>query len=323
MFLEIYFGSLLLWYVGLYLRVVPDKAMTIWFAITILLGFIFLYLACLPVYYIGHVFTKALSKADANKYCTYLSGTMLRCVRWVNPQLRVHQEYDHHKISFADVPSNAHIMFNHMSFWDSLNYYSVAPLDVICTKKTLMKASIMKMPIAGPIIFKFMDHFPVYFASAGADDFGVDKDKQDKVMKNIDSWLNVDKRGLGYCPEGKMGVNPSVVQPLRYGMLKIIAATNAPVYVCTQWQNEVFWPPAEAVGGHAADVGVTLAEYKYKDGKEPVPKNAAGEFDVAAYATDMQAFMQREVDRLKAIMEKKGLIAAKKEATATSTKKVE
>lgn len=317
MFLEIFFGSLLLWYVGLYLRVVPDKAMTIWFGICIATGFIVLYFASLPIYYIGHVLTKSLSRADTNKYCTYLSGLMLRCVRLLNPQLQVHQEYDHHKISFENVPANAHIMFNHMSFWDSLNYYSVAPLDIICTKKTLMKSSIMKMPIAGSIIFRFSGHFPVYFAGAGADDFGVDKEKQDKVMKDIDTWLNVDKRGLGYCPEGKMGTNPSVVQPLRYGMLKIIAATNAPVYVCTQWQNEVFWPPAEAVGGHAADVGVTLAEYKYKGGKEPVPKNAAGELDVAAYATDMQTFMQSEVDRLKAIMEKKGLMAVKKEEKAT------
>jgi 1-acyl-sn-glycerol-3-phosphate acyltransferase len=283
-------------YVALALRIVPNALARVWFGVTLVSCFLTWFVLVYPIYALNlaGVAPKAFMEAAG----IIVGSFMMRVTRWLNPQMRVRGYYN--TTQFPQVPAAAHIMCNHTSFWDSLNYSCELPLLQAPSKKTLMKASLASMPIAGMLFFKVMGEFPVYFAGEGEHDFGVDREKQEQVSRDINAWL-ASGNGITYCPEGRINHEPDVVQALRYGMLKTLAESGHPIFVFTQWQNHVFWPKGAPIGGCAADISVTLGEYKYKGPGGKPPRNDKGELDVAAFAADLRDFMQSEVDRLKAL----------------------
>lgn len=289
-------GALLLIWIACRLRLLPDSLMRVYFGICIACGFLCLYVACTPLHLLSQV--GLISKRFLNAYSIILTGVMLRTVRFLNPQQRVFREYSRFK--WEQVPKNAHVIVNHCSFWDSLQYCCEQHLDKCSFKKTLMKSSLSKMPIAGRVMFDCIGVFPVYFASEAAQEFSVDKEKQAAVTAEIEKW-NKAGNSLCYCPEGKMSDDPFKVQPLRFGSVKMLAESGQPIFFNVMLNNHVFWNLGAPVGGNAADLAVSLVEYKYKDGKEPIPRDASGAVDVAKFGEDCRAFMQRELDRLREI----------------------
>ena len=216
MFLEILIAAFVVLYISLYLRILPDKINCYWFAATIASGFLWFFVVAYPLFILNKF--DMMSKKDMNKYSAWLGSIMMWTVRNLNPQLRVIRDYS--KMKWNEVPSNAHILFNHMSFWDSLNYTAEAPFSVCYTKKTLMKASLSKMPVAGTLIFKIMGHFPVYFASEKAEEFGQEleaKFSKDPdflfIMGSMYYMLNEEEKTLHYL-DRVLEMNPYDVESL-------------------------------------------------------------------------------------------------------------
>lgn len=175
----------------------------------------------------------------------------------LNPQLRVHISPTTRKL-WNSLPHHSCVLVNHTSFFDSILFVGLAPYRYIFNTRTLLKASLLDLPIFGTV-FRRVGHFPVYFRSQGESEFAVDKDKQEVVMRRLQSHLDQQGR-IAFFPEGSLNKTPDTLKPFRLGMFGVAKANRLPLYYFITKGNNVAWPVDGVIGGAPADIYVHLGE---------------------------------------------------------------
>eukprot|EP00697_Spironema_sp_BW2_P001637 gnl/Spiro4/12197_TR6439_c0_g1_i1.p1 gnl/Spiro4/12197_TR6439_c0_g1~~gnl/Spiro4/12197_TR6439_c0_g1_i1.p1 ORF type:complete len:352 (+),score=97.34 gnl/Spiro4/12197_TR6439_c0_g1_i1:113-1057(+) len=190
------------------------------------------------------------------------------------------------------LPPRAFICLNHCSFYDSFFFVGFVPRDVVVTCRTLIKASLLNIPIFGPIS-DHCGHFPVYFTSG--DSFSVESDKQQAVTEKMKWFVNSTHGRMSVFPEGQLNSrDPAVVQPFRFGSVKFALEHKMPIYLLALWGSHTAWPHSTALGGFPADVTYTMRKFEYDTTCVSLKDHPEG------IAELMRAQMQGLVDSLRA-----------------------
>ncbi|CAC9510094.1 Acyltransferase [Leishmania donovani] len=233
---------------------------------------------------------------------TETSQSLTRCVcattfgywlRFNSPHIRV--EHLPGSLSFSSITEQHNMCLCHSSFFDTILFLWYVPYRYIYKVKTFFKASLRKLPLFGTVIV-MCGHFPVYFSSTDADSFSVHKDKQAAVAADVENWV---KKGKSLCfyPEGMVNRTPEVLKDFRLGSFKTILAHQMPLYYCVSYGNHEVWPPSlKGLPGYPADVYVYIGKYQYP----------ADKVDALELATGLREEMQKHMDEMLALREKRG-----------------
>lgn len=215
--------------------------------------------------------------------CTYLCSLVFWLVCATSPHIQIEEVGS--TMKWSDIPERSMMCINHCSFFDPFLFVGEAPVGYIYNCKTLMKDSLRKIPIMGPI-FDRVGHFPVYFRSDKENDFGVDKEKQEAVMAGVNAHLASGGR-LALYPEGVVNVNPQILKSFRVGSFNLIVQHKLPLYYMITIGNNDTWPAGAAVGGLPAKIRYSVHQY---------PVDYSKEVDAKALCEGLQKAMQQKVD---------------------------
>lgn len=275
----------IVWLQSLYLRLVPAAAMRAWFAVTLAITVIALAagtFVCDCFRYVG------VPHSRTGDGCAVWSKMLFRLLAFFNPQISI--TFDEKEQIWSDIPKRTAIVSNHTSFWDSFGFIGFAPLRWVHCGRTLYKASLRNVPVYGGV-FDRIGNFPVYFKSE-ADGFGVDKERQAQVAKDIQAHIDRDGN-FGFFPEGSVNKTPRVLQPLRHGSFQIVIKNRLPLYMVIMCGNDETWPPGAYVGGYPADVLCSVRRLR--------AQVDYGTVTAPELAEIVRGEMQEELDRLYSI----------------------
>jgi len=176
--------------------------------------------------------------------CSQAAGIAFRWCFFLTPWISLPKT----KLNFKKAISGRPIMilFNHTSMADPLVITALLDLDSIKYTRTLLKASLYAIPFFGAIC-KLTGHFPVYFKSGDTGAFSVEREKQDRVMDQVEAHV---KSGgtLGVFPEGQINKNPLQLQAFRRGSFLIASKYQLPVWGCVLKGCDDIWPRASYPG---------------------------------------------------------------------------
>jgi len=266
----------------------------VWFALTALI--LLLVLSILThtarlLQYIG-----LLSEIVREDVAVCCAALIFRFLFFVNPQNRVVKHDMKWKELAADTP--ALILMNHSSYFDFFFFTSVIPLSVIRSThvRTVMSASIAKIPIVGKSIGDHAGSFKVYFQAKGAgfgtgdaNDFSVDRDRQNVQTSRMEAHIEEHRGSIGFCPEGGMNKTPeNGLNPFRRGSFAQAAKFGSPIWGAALSGCTDAWPRAAKIGGFPCTVAVSLK-------KLIVPQDGA---TAAELADASQVAMQAQLDEL-------------------------
>ncbi|CAM9501676.1 unnamed protein product, partial [Phaeothamnion confervicola] len=258
---------------------IVETACQAWFALCILVCMSTCWLFC----NVSHLWG---SEADRRRRS---SAVCHACFRWLLlkpcPWVRIRGPTPQQWEALLDHPKVLLVM-NHTSFIDSIVFVASCPPAVLKRYRTLMKASLFRLPLLGGIS-RCVGHFPVYFVTEQKDEFRVDKAAQAEVSGRVRPFL-AGGGSLSLFPEGRTNGDPAALLPLRRGAFALAAEYGMDVVSLVSWGNHVAWPLSRAVGGLPADIALSLA---------PVATAAEG-LDAAALMERTAAVMQMDIDRL-------------------------
>ncbi|KAL7698772.1 acyltransferase-like protein copy 2 [Lotmaria passim] len=275
-------------YTFLRFRVLPVWVMRKWFlfsaTVLIIPSSALLYLID-PLRYLG------VPRRVVQLICLYIMAYAFKAVWWVNPQIRMSVKFDANvdgkPTCWADVPNTRMALtMNHTSFWDVFEMTGLAPMLHMRNMRTLMKATLRKIPIFGGI-FDRVGHFPVYFKSDEDGNFHVDKEKQAAVAQLVDAHVT-NGGNLVVFPEGAVNKHPDTLLTFRYGTCSTIVEHRMKVYYMVSIGNEKTWPAQLSYGGFPADIRVRIGAFPIDYDKE----------DSKSVAQRLQQRMQQVRDEL-------------------------
>ncbi|GET90519.1 hypothetical protein, conserved [Leishmania tarentolae] len=273
-------------------RRVPLIVMRVWYTFHLVVCVIMSWL-------VGRVFT-LLRKVHLLDTAT--SESLVRCgcatvfgywLRLHSPHIRV--EYLPGSLSFSSITEQHNMCLCHSSFFDTILFLWYVSYGYMYKMKTFVKSTLRKLPLFGTVI-AMCGHFPVYFSSTDANSFSVNKEKQAAVAADVKDFLS--KGGsLSFFPEGVLNRTPEVLKDFRLGSFTTILAHKIPLYYCVTYGNHEVWPPSlKGAPGYPADVYVYIGKYDYN----------ADEEDAQSLATGLREEMQKHIDKMLALREKRG-----------------
>lgn len=213
------------------------------------------------------------------------------------------------------------MIFNHLSFFDTILICTIFPLSVIAQTKMMSSEHLFRMPLIGTIV-KGPGHFKVPFKSqetkkeeapaegaaplnarGSVADFAVDKDEIAKVMAAFEAHVASGKIGAWF-PEGRMNPHPKEVQQFRAGGFAIATHIDTAIYCGVFAGFEVFWNRKSALGGVPSNCAVHT--FKLCDSSYALAKELAGGDDsklsekekCVLIANHAQKRIQEERDRI-------------------------
>lgn len=227
-----------------------------------------------------------LSSSQSASVCISLTS----CGFWVMLVLCPHLDIKEvgSTAEFKEVPNRTMFCLNHTSFFDCFLLIGMAPLELVHNARTLMKDSLRKIPVFGPILHR-CGSFPVYFKSDKLDDFGVDKEKQEAVNKRVAQHVGTESGRLVLCPEGVVNPTPRVLKQFRLGSFNMMIQHKMPIYYSVSIGNEDTWPPGVSMGGFPAKIRFSVHKY---------PVDYTKDLDAKALCEGLQKAMQQKVDEL-------------------------
>ena len=167
-----------------------------------------------------------------------------------NPQIRVKQFDMDWDALLASAP--AMVLMNHASYFDFFLFTSILPFRVILNGhvRTVMSASLTKLPIVGKPIGDHAGSFKVYFQAKGAgfgtgneSDFSVDREKQQRETDRMKSHIEAERGILAFCPEGGMNKTPQDgLKPFRRGSFAQAAEFRTPIWGAALHGCTDAWP---------------------------------------------------------------------------------
>jgi len=179
------------------------------------------------------------------------------------------------------------ILANHTSLIDPLAITAMMDMESCSTTRTLLKASLHKIPFFGGIC-KMTGHFPVYFSSQEQGNFSVDKDRQAKVNEEVDAHIAA-KGSLLLFPEGQVNADPRKLQNFRYGSIATALKHRLPLYGLILKGCDASGPKSASAGGLPTQIECRIIKLF-----DPLPDDGKSAAEVAA---ESQIRMQQEVDR--------------------------
>lgn len=272
------------WWVLLKLRLAPQRLVSVYCTICIFL----LVCGSAVVTWFIDLFRRAglLTRAQSGDVCSVACRVVFRSAFVANPQLTIH--IDDSEVRWADVPPRTCMLINHTSFLDALVFTAHSPFSFIMTSRTLMKASLRKLPIFGGV-FDRVGHFPVHFKSEEGGAFSVDKDRQMAVAARVQSHVKRDGR-LTIFPEGQMNTAPSQLMPFRHGSFSTIIENNMEMYYCIMWGNNTVWPAKSATpAGGPLDLFIKIGRIGFaKEGEDSTALAARAQGIMQAAVADVE-----------------------------------
>ncbi|KAK7200259.1 Acyltransferase [Novymonas esmeraldas] len=274
-------------------RRVPVVVMRAWYTLHLVLCVIMSWF-CAVVLNVLEKKAKLISSATAQSLercvCATTFGYWLR---YNSPHIRV--EHLPGSLPFASITEPHDLCLCHTSFFDTMLYLWYVPYRYIYTAKTFAKASLRKLPLFGTVLVT-CGHFPVYFSSEESNSFSVNKDRQAAVAAEVEVFLN-NGGSLSFFPEGALNRTPEVLKDFRLGSFNTILQHKLALYYCVSYGNHEVWSPTLAgMPGYPADVYVYMGKYEYD----------ANAVDAPALAKGLREEMQRHLDTMLAMREKRG-----------------
>lgn len=275
-------------YTLLHRRLLPQWVMRHWFLLSatamIIPSSALLYLID-PLRHLG------VPRHVVQSVCVFIMAYAFKAVWWLNPQVRMRVDFDANvdgaPVSWADIErAGVALTMNHTSFWDVFQMIGLTPMSHLRRMRTLMKASLRKIPIFGGI-FDRVGHFPVYFKSDEDGNFHVDKERQAVVARHVD-WHLRHGGSIVVFPEGAVNKHPETLQTFRFGTFATIFEHRMPVYYMVSINNEKTWPPQMPYGGLPANIRVRIGRFPIDFDKE----------DSKEVARRLQAKMQAVRDEM-------------------------
>ena len=174
-------------------------------------------------------------------------------VMFLNPQIKIDANVDWEK-----VPSKAFILINHTSWLDAMIYTSLVPLKTIPQMRTLLKHTLLSLPIGGAV-FRLAGHFPVYYKKDAEGSWEIDRERQEPVINDVMTFMEGSNGYLSFFPEGVVNKSPDQLLPFRRGSFQWPIDMDLPIYGFLAVNNEVSWP-LNGMPGAPADIKVDLFE---------------------------------------------------------------
>ncbi|KNC82136.1 hypothetical protein SARC_05574 [Sphaeroforma arctica JP610] len=270
-------------------KFIRETIYVIWFNICLVNSIFFLYTCCLivQIYYFND--NEASVKARRHR-CAQLCHYFFRYgIFFPCPWITV----DHPKIDWSCCEEDkVATLINHTSYLDAILYSAVSPPNIIPLNKTLMKASIFKLPFMGKIS-TWVGHFPVHFTSEQGS--SVDQTQQKPVMEAFETYVT-EGGGLTFCPEGTVNAKPYEMLSWRTGGFRITERNNMKYVFFTHVGCDKVWGPKAKVGGYPANLKLSVSAYEdnSKESNDPVEKEKL----FKAKVSHMQKMMQQEINAL-------------------------
>ena len=212
-------------YLALAKRLAPVPFMRAWFAVVLLTNILITGACTWALDQLRHF---GVPRKITQMLCCYFCHFTFRCVLFWNPQSPVVvSEYNQ---KWSDLKGPCAVMLNHTSFYDAFTYVGMSPMKSLWNCKTLMKDSLRRIPVFGPV-FDRLGHFPVYFKSDAEGNFTLDKERQQPVTDEMNRHLR-DGGRLAMFPEGAVNKDPRSLQPFRYGIFQTCIDHKLPIYYC-------------------------------------------------------------------------------------------
>lgn len=207
-----------------------------------------------------------LAERTRQDVCVCIAALAFRSFLLCNPQIRVKQFDMDWDALLASAP--AMVLMNHASYFDFFLFTSILPFRVILNGhvRTVMSASLTKLPIVGKPIGDHAGSFKVYFQAKGAgfgtgneSDFSVDREKQQRETDRMKSHIEAERGILAFCPEGGMNKTPQDgLKPFRRGSFAQAAEFRTPIWGAALHGCTDAWPRDAKIGGYPCTVGVSL-----------------------------------------------------------------
>jgi len=134
--------------------------------------------------------------------------------------------------------------------------------------RTVMSASLTKIPIVGKSIGDHAGSFKVFFQAKGAGfgkgdatDYSVDREKQQAETDRMEHHISELKGVIAFCPEGGMNKTPEEgLKPFRRGSFAQAAKYATPIYGAVLTGCTAAWPRDAKIGGYPCTVGISLTQ---------------------------------------------------------------
>eukprot|EP00760_Papus_ankaliazontas_P039116 PhM_4_TR9491/c5_g1_i1/m.26021/K00655/plsC; 1-acyl-sn-glycerol-3-phosphate acyltransferase len=283
----------LAFYLLIFMCVIPQITKRVcpraWFTFTAVLMGVFLGLSSFLTDSLRHVGVAADHRQGLLKCCV---GSLFWVWLKLNPQVTL-TEHGSNTI-WSDVPRGAYVLANHMSFLDSLVVTTTMPFSQVWDVRTMYKASLSKIPLAGSL-FANCGHFPVYFTGKGDGEYGVDKARQASVSAAFETYVKEQKGFLVMFPEGSMNKEPTTLLPFRHGSFVVATKYKAPMYAFVMTGCNKTWPRHSNVGGAPSEIKYRLVKLDIDYENDDALKGEDGYRNVAEAC---QAQMQKHLDSL-------------------------
>ena len=237
-------------------------------------------------------FLRFLSKRMSNCWCTFVCCFLMKIWIYLNPQIKLCDVGSNTHSLWKSMPKGSIILVNHISFFDSVIASCVMPMYVMAHVRTCYKATLKYIPLFGGLP-KYCGHFPVYFTKETANDFSVDRKKQNEVNDMINSFLSDQEGILMLFPEGQISKNAKQLQSFRHGSFGMAIQHKAKIYALVHYGTEKSWPKSDPTGGMRATVKYELLDLDvtYTNDKDDF-RNPASLSDYC------QSKMQKSLDRM-------------------------
>ena len=267
----------------------------VWFAITLIITLLLIGL-------VTHIITPLssmlgiISELKSQDACVASAVVLFRLFLLFNPQIRIKTHDMAWQELFADAP--AMVLMNHASFFDFFLFTAMMPPS-FATKghvRTVMSASLTKIPWVGKAIGDHSGSFKVFFQAKGAgfgkgdaSDFSVDRDRQQVETDRMEKHISTQRGIIAFCPEGGMNKQPEEgLKPFRRGSFAQAAKFSTPIWGAALHGCTAAWPRDAKVGGYPCTVAISLK-------KLMVPSTTS---TAAEMADACQLAMQEQVDAL-------------------------
>ncbi|KAJ9442854.1 acyltransferase [Diplonema papillatum] len=219
----------------------------------------------------------------------------------LNPQITVNADVD-----WTKVPKKAFVMINHTSWLDAIVFCKVAPLTFLPHCRTLLKSTLLDLPIGGAF-FRSAGHFPVYFKKDDGNNWELDKERQSPVTQQVTEFLKSEHGVLTFFPEGAVNKSPETLLSFRRGAFSYPLQYDMPIFAFIMVGNEESWPLG-GLPGNPADIDVKLFKICERPGSLPDDVRSAG-----GLAAHCQKIMQDRLDETRASRQQKSALAKKME----------
>lgn len=250
---------LLGWWIALRLRApLPKVLYQIWFGLVLVAVLATTGILCKIWTLVAHVI--GIRRHVREDICVAVGWFCYKFLLILNPQIRIRWDGASFE-RWSAAPPGAAMCANHTSQIDPFVATAAAPLRIIKSSRSYVKASLTKIPIFKWYFFG-AGHFPVHFVSDAAGVFTVDKERQVAVGARVTEHMARGGR-LAFFPEGAVNKVPrSPLQPFRIGAFNTIAEFRAPVTLAVFKGCDTAWPPREAIGGFPADITIFFDSFK-------------------------------------------------------------